>query len=219
MPLDTDQPTCRLDRQIQEVVAFCRPKSSDELNSLLDVYDSELDAELREDSTKCWYYIMLREMGTASVWASMSACRRGARQAGSDTAFWEHARRRMNNMTPYMQNLVMKQAKQAGIDTTGKVHMTGLGAPDNPDAWISGTDDIVAVCKKRNLSCEGHVNYQGAEVPPQQVPLAEDLIDEMVQLEREVNPDTDAKCRRDATELKRLRGLVVEKYGCKKKRA
>ena len=45
------------------------------------------------------------------------------------------------------------------------------------------------------------------------------MIDEMVQLERDVNPDTDAKCRRDATEMKRLRSLVVEKYGCKKKRA
>jgi hypothetical protein len=199
-------------QQVREITAFFQGKDDQFLKTLLEKYDGELDAELREDEIKCLYYLILRESGSAPVWAAMSACRRGARQRNSEGSFLEHAQARMRNMTPYMQNLILNRAKKAGINTHGKVHMPGIGAADDPKAWVTGTDDILRVCKERNLTCEGHVTHQGQEVPPKQVALADDLVDEMVNLEHKVNPKT------RTMDINRLRGLVKEKYGQQKSR-
>jgi hypothetical protein len=202
----------RTEKMVQEVEEFFKDSDDATVRNTIDSYRSDMDAEIAEDWLKTLYYVMLRMQGTEHVWASMSACRKCGRQKGSDTAFWEHARSRMENMSPYMRNLLLDKAAKAGISTTGKFHMGGLGPPDDPKAWVSDTSDIKKVCVERNYSCEGHVNHEGTEVPPKQIPLADDLIDEMVQLEREVNPDTDAKCKRDPREIDRLKKLVVEKY-------
>lgn len=196
-----------------QVVEWAESKSEEELRTLLDEYAGEMDVELREDWFAQWFYIMLRQEGTAPVWAAMTATGHGTRMNNSEGAFFEHARKRMENWSPWQKKSHHEAARKAGISTQGKVHVGGLGAPDNPDSWVSGTDDIRAVAKKRNLTIKGHINHQGQAVPPKHVPLAPDLVEEMVSHERSQDPDLDRRCSRDETALRRLRGLVTEKYG------
>lgn len=186
------------------------------LRALLSKYEPEMDVEVRSDWLSMWFYVYLREQGTAPVWAAMSATGHGARMHGSDGAFYEHAKRRMENWSDWQKKAYFKAAKQAGISTDGKVHV-GLGPPDDPGSWVTGMDDIHAVARERNLTItrnsDGKVTHQGREVSARHVPLAPDLIEEMVSLERSQDPDLDRRCSKDETALSRLRGLVVEKYG------
>ena len=202
----------RTDKMYREVAEFFKDADGETLHGLLNDYDPYIDDEIRSDELKLLYYVMLRVQGVEHTWAAMSACRKCGRQKGSDKAFCQHANARMENMTPYMRNLLCERAKKAGINTHGKYHVGGLGGPDDPKAWVSNTSDIKRVCEERNYSCEGFVNVKGQHVPPKVRQLAPDLENEMIHLERKTNPDADRLCKKDPTHIERLRGLVREKY-------
>ena len=201
------------ERMDHDTLAWSYKLSFAELRHALDKYSDEIDAEMRRDELVLWYYIMLREQGAEPVWAAGSACGKMARMSNSDGAFHEHARHRMEHMPAWQQKKYFAAAKASGINIQGKYFMSGLGAPDNPDAWQADPDGVLEVCKRRNLTCEGHVNHQGTEMPPKQVALADDLVDEMVRHECRQDESLNQKCRKDQAELTRLRGLVKEKYG------
>lgn len=53
-------------------------------------------------------------------------------------------------------------ARGAGVDTTGKVYLSGLAAyPGDPRAWVSGRGDVKKVCEERGWSCDGSVKVKG----------------------------------------------------------
>ena len=201
------------ERMEREVCDFFRDLSDDAIRLLIDKYDPEFDSEMQGDELVSGYYVMLREQGAEPVWAAGSACGKMARMSNSDGAFHEHARHRMEHMPAWQQKKYFAAAKAAGINIQGKYFMSGLGAPDNPDAWQADPDGVLEVCKRRNLTCEGQVNHQGYETAPKQVALADDLVDEMVRHECRQDESLNQKCRKDQAELTRLRGLVKEKYG------
>lgn len=53
-------------------------------------------------------------------------------------------------------------ARESGVDTTGRVYLSGLAAyPGDPRAWVSGRGDVKRVCEERGWSAEGSVNVKG----------------------------------------------------------
>lgn len=61
-----------------------------------------------------------------------------------------------------------KLAEQAGFSTNGKWYCSGLASyPGDPDGWVGGRDDVLRVCKKKNLTIlDGYVQYKGHETAP-----------------------------------------------------
>ena len=140
-----------------------------EQNDLLDLYEkyeSELDAEIRQDELTLARYFMYRENGQSPRFAAIAACQRAPGTKGSDRAFNEHARRRMDRMHATNQERILGIAKRAGINTQGKYYVGGLGRYNDPAAWVSTTDDILSVAKARNLNVEGSVNHTATPVGP-----------------------------------------------------
>lgn len=115
----------------------------------------------------------------------------------------------IGHLPMFMQQQIIGQAKAAGIDITGKVYRAGLadrrGSAD-PEAWVSDTGDVLAVCKRRNLSAEGIVNHKGHAVHTEDVPLADGIIKGLA---REYVAK-DPKLAKDPHEL---REMIVEKHG------
>lgn len=52
----------------------------------------------------------------------------------------------------------------------GKKWISQLGPKSDPEAWVTGPDDVSDVCKRRGYSCEGMVRVKGPnyEVPDNQ---------------------------------------------------
>lgn len=192
--------------------------SNEDLDAMYDKYWPELDLypDIREDECAVACYMSYRESGGDVVFSAMSAARKCAGTKGTTASFMEHARQRMNNMSDPLKNAVFGRAKQAGIDIQGKVHMSGLGPPDDPAAWVSDTSDILKVCRERNLTCTGVVNHQGVTKDPEFVELAEDLIDDVAEQEFQADPGLRQRCEKDQSQLRRLRGKIREKYGTPK---
>lgn len=202
----------------REAEQFLASIGRERANWLFNKYADEIGEDLLADEVALARYLKMREEGVAPVWALMNACRKASGTKGTDRAFDEHARARMESMPKWQQEAYLKKAKAAGIATQGKFHCSGLGPPDDPKAWVSDTHDILQVCRERNYSCEGHVNYQGTQVAPRPKEMAEDLVNEMVQYECQENPGLARKVRSSRKELDNLRHLVREKYGPSRKR-
>ena len=210
-------PTQRKQDEI-EAEQFLKGIGQQKANWLFNKYADQVGDDLLQDEVALARYLMLRESGVEHVWAHMNACRKASGTKGTDRAFDEHARARMDAMPKWQQEAYLKKAKAAGIATQGKFHCSGLGPPDDPKAWVSDTHDILQVCRERNYSCEGHVSHQGTQVPPQQRDMAPDLVDEMVQYECKEDPALAQKVRKSTKALDSLRHLVREKYGPTRKR-
>lgn len=73
-------------------------------------------------------------------------------------------------------------AKVNGTDINGKKYIPGLAAfPGDPQAWVSGTDDVRRVCADRGWNCSGLVEYQAAPAAPSlDVPIAKDIVEQHV---------------------------------------
>ncbi len=70
------------------------------------------------------------------------------------------------------------QAKQHGVDTTGKVYLSGLAAyPGDPRAWVAGRGDAQRVLEERGWGCEGSVKTKADVKPPTaKYKVADDLV-------------------------------------------
>jgi hypothetical protein len=90
---------------------------------------------------------------------------------GSDRALMEG---RLNgewlNALPARQAArMLREAKAAGISTSGKMYMGGLAdkrAHLDPAAWVDSAADIKKVAAARNLEVQGIVTHRSHEVEP-----------------------------------------------------
>lgn len=122
------------------------------------------------------HYDLCLTNGTAPKMALMLASRHGPEMKGSDRAFNEGARRKMESM-PAVNRKIHELARQAGISTDGKYHVSGLGRYDNPLAWCSTIEDAKLSVKMQGLNATGLFEYTAPEQPPaERVPLAPDLV-------------------------------------------
>jgi hypothetical protein len=147
-------------------------------------------------------------------WAEMCAmqCPPGTR--GTDRAFNEgrYNQQQFDDMPKKMAQRILREARAAGINTSGKQYCAGLAdkrAYCDPEAWVDSTADVVRVARKRNLTVEGIVSHQGTAVPPKRKVLSEGIIKEEMQYYRKLHP---GRKKED------LRQMIIEKHAHPAKR-
>lgn len=136
------------------------------------------DYALRQDPVSLGVYLHMRDRGGVHSLCLMEACRSAPGIRNSDRNFNEAARRRMESMLPRNRDKICEVAREAGINTQGKFYVGGLGKYNDPAAWVSSTDDIIASARAKNVSVEGAVNVQAIkrDEPPKRIRMAPDII-------------------------------------------
>jgi hypothetical protein len=130
-------------------------------------------------------------------WALMCALQAPPGTHGTDRAFMEgrYANQQLDAVPERQAKWLAKEARQAGISISGKYYCGGIADSRgwrDPEAWVSGVDDVRRVAKKRNLHVEGAVRHQAVELPPQRTVLAESIIKEEIRREKRRNPKAKA---------------------------
>jgi hypothetical protein len=100
----------------------------------------------------------------------------------------------MDSLPKKQAQWMLREAKAAGIDPTGKYYMSGIAdsrAHLDPEAWVSGKDDVLRVAKKRRLEVKGQINYtppEGVEPPKRTKGLNPKLVKELAKREAASEP-------------------------------
>lgn len=190
------------------------------LNELEGSYLQEMASDIKEDAYKVALYMFSREQGQTARFAEMAASQSAPGTKGTDRAFNQNARARMEGMTPEVRSRILKRAKQAGVDTTGKFYVSGLGKYHEQQAWVSTVDDIKEVAKANpHLTLSGIVNQEGRQTKEiKKVDLAEDLVQELMGTYLQNPKEQEAAKRRNG--MAALREKVIARHGAKaRKRA
>lgn len=120
------------------------------------------------------HYVRMVEDGQTPRFAAMCALQQPPGTRGSDRAFMQGrlAGEWLNNLPRKQADWLVRSARAAGINTSGKFYMGGIADKrgwKDPEAWVDSTADILRVAKKRDLEVHGIVDY----VPPQKGPPKE----------------------------------------------
>lgn len=142
------------------------------------------------------HFIRMIEEGVSPSLALMFALKSPPGAKGTDRAFFEgcgHAST-LGIKDPWMDRVAHKEAREAGIATSGKTYKSGLADGRmwrDPLAWVGSADDVKKVCELRGYSCRGAVNYRNTRQvePAPDVPLAPDIIAEFAQQKIAADPD------------------------------
>lgn len=131
---------------------------------------------------------------------------------GTDRAFMEDRHDPVPGAPEWLVKEVLKTAKKAGINTSGKTYKGFLAdsrGHADPEAWVSGIDDVKRVARKRNKNLTGAVEHRAVELPPEpDIRLAEDIVQRKMR-------QYIAKDRKWAKKPGELRDMVIEKHGAK----
>lgn len=164
------------------------------------------------------HYLRMIAAGQHPQFAEMCALQQPPGTRGSDRAFMEG--RLHGNWIDVMPKKVaqamLREARMAGISTTGKFFMGGIADKrgyKDPDAWVDSTDDVLRVCKKRDLEIHGIVEYVPPQKgPPKEVEINPRILREHVREEMKKNPKLS---RGEATE--KVKDRIVPHWKRKKK--
>lgn len=122
---------------------------------------------------KCGVHNAKRVFGAAQVRTS-NTYQNGAKLGGSQ--FGDATR-----------DFYLNAARDAGVNPTGKFYNHQLAEfPGDPEAWVSGPDDVRNLLEKRNWACEGDlkVKCEPVERAPDKK-LADDLMEDLVEAKLE----------------------------------
>lgn len=140
-------------------------------------------------------YVRMIESGVSPRLAEMLALQQPPCVQGTDSKFMEgrNSGEWLSQMPKRQADYITREAKAAGIDISGKYYHSGIADKrgwTDPEAWISGKDDLLRVAKKRRLSVTGQVNYTPPEqaAEPKRVGLARDIVSKMAKQEMAKNP-------------------------------
>lgn len=169
--------------------------------------------ETPEVQDRFWKMI---EGGEKAQAALMFATCRAPGVKGGDRVFNEQARRRMQ--TEPQMDKILDVARKAGISTQGKYYCGGLGRYDDPAAWVSTTDDVMAVAKKRGYIVNGAVKHDpGTPDPRPPVEMAPDLVREIGAKYIDEDPRLKEKMKKDPVRTSHeLKEMVIAKHGKRK---
>jgi len=145
-------------------------------------------------------------------WADMCAHQIAPGSLGSDRAFMEgrYNNQQLDAMPRRQADYVAKEAKEAGVDISGKYYVGGLAdsrAWKDPEAWVSGVDDIRRVAQKRRLRVQGIYDYDPGPAEPKRTALNEKIIRQEVK----------RLSKRSKKSPGELRDKVIEKHALKGK--
>ena len=156
------------------------------------------------------HYRKLVSAGQTPRFAEMAALQQPPGTRGTDRAFMQG---RLNNqqfadMNSPLAQRMLREAKAAGISTSGRFYMGGLAdkrAHLDPKAWVDSVADIKKVAQERDLHVQGIVEDSPPEKPPKKsVDIAPDILREQVRKEIKANPSLK---RQDAIE--RVKDRIV----------
>ncbi len=171
------------------------------------------DIQRASGSVQAFYKKMVTD-GVAPRMAEMLALQQPPGLRGTDRTFMEgrYNNQQFDNMPKHHAEKMMKQARQAGINPSGKYYCSGLAdgrGPSDPAAWVDGVNDVLKVARARNLTVEGAVEHKGIPMPrPKSKGLSEAATRDLMREER----------RRQPTMKKgELREYVIAQYGRKPK--
>ncbi len=139
--------------------------------------------------------------------------------SGTNAGFNRVESERMRGMDDQQREDIVKIARKAGINTTGKSYNGQLGKYGDAGAWISDTSDVRNVCEKKGLSVRGMVNVENTS-PMERAKanhIAPDILNRLERAERKKNPLLDKKCATSPTSRKELRAKITSKHAYKKK--
>jgi hypothetical protein len=175
---------------------------------------AQLEAEVERAGVRAQFDKMVAD-GQGVEFAAMCALQQPPGSKNTDRAFQDGARRRMENMGAKTKSALLGAAQKAGINTAGKFYVGGLGRAQDPSAWVSTAQDVLDVCKKKNLNCEGVVNHKATfrDAPPPDVKLAPDLVREFAANAMDADPGLAERCKRSKTARQELAEKVIEKHG------
>jgi hypothetical protein len=129
------------------------------------------------------HYRRMIEDGQTERFALMCSLQQAPSVAG-DNDSWMRGRHNgqwLDQLPTKQAKWMLREAKAAGIDTTGKYYCSGIAdskAHLDGEAWVSSRDDVLRVAKKRQLELRGQINYTPPEgvAPPKRVPLNPKLV-------------------------------------------
>lgn len=106
-------------------------------------------------------YEAIRAKGESHLLAEMLAFQQGPALMTDAVFLQGHCNGNQFEGQEYVGNHHKMMAREAGVDVTGKVYLSGLAAyPGDPRAWVSGRGDVKKLCEERNWSCEGSVQVK-----------------------------------------------------------
>jgi hypothetical protein len=117
------------------------------------------------------HYIKMVNAGQSPRFAEMCALQQPPGTKGTDRAFQQGRLdgNWLDELPARQAKKMVREAKAAGIDITGKQYVSGLAnklGHCDPRAWVSDLSDVRSVAKDRNLNVSGLVNIQASEVEP-----------------------------------------------------
>lgn len=162
-------------------------------------------------------YVESRSKGEPHRFAEMCALQQPPGSKGTDRAFTQGAWRQMEGMNERNRREILSIASKAGISTQGKCYKGGLGRYDDPAAWVSTADDVLAVARKKNLTISGAVNHKGVEsLAPKRVRLDPAVVGRLVDRKLKADPSLAAKVRKSPKKLRDIQHQVVEQHSKKR---
>mgnify|MGYP001481487221 CR=1 FL=1 len=157
------------------------------------------------------------KQGSSLEFAAMCALRQAPGSRNTDRAFCQGARRQMDSMSEVNQKKLYEIAKKAGISTQGKFYKGSLGRYTDPAAWVSCAEDVLTVCKERNLHCEGVISHKAVDLPPvvNKIKLGPDIVNGFVKEELKKDGPLREKARKHPQSTKEVVERVVETHARK----
>lgn len=126
-------------------------------------------------------------------WAIMCALQSPPGTKGTDRAFMEGrmSGQQLDGMPIGQAKWMSREAKAAGINISGKYYCGGLAdsrAWRDPEAWVSSSDDVLRVARKRNRKVDGVISYDPPPEAPKRTLLSEGIIRDEMRKERKKHP-------------------------------
>ena len=144
------------------------------------------------------HYLKMIADGQTERFAVMCSLQQPPGTRGTDRAFQQGRLdgNWLDDLPKYQARRIVREAKAAGIDITGKQYMSGLAnklGHCDPKAWVSDISDIKRVAKERNLQVRGIVDIDAREEEPVRVDLNPRIAKELAKKEIAKNPSLSLK--------------------------
>lgn len=140
------------------------------------------------------HYEQMIKAGQTEAFALMCALQQPPGTRGTDRALMEGRMDGswLNGLPKRQADRMIREAKSAGISTSGKFYMSGLADARghcDPRAWVDSTADVMRVAEERNYEVNGVVTRKARETAPQRAKeVSDSLLSEAVAEERKKNP-------------------------------
>lgn len=163
-------------------------------------------------------YQAMIDAGTSPRLALMLAMQKFPGTKGTDATFNKLQREQMtHDYTEDDRERIVRIARRAGINPTGKTYNGQLGRYNDPKAWVSDTHDVRKTAQEKGLSLRGQVNVENEPRPITTKRLSDQLIAETEQEYLAADPALRQKVAKNKSARHALREKIIEKHGRKVK--